>query len=1058
MSGRAAVARKPQRLAGLEKVQPARGSASGYPPTVGRSHPNPYHHQFGGGPGYNYPTDEEGLPEASLGHVDSNGRSQASMDDPAYARARRPMLENIESNIEKSALRLALDDKSDQIRQNLGNLFKKKPKDPQERPATSLNNRRDAQEMEGDMRFRTQSRLGQDAWIPGFPVPPSAMPGSPDSESVDAPSFRSQMGNQGISEPPSAPLPPPPEPPSLKCFSGSSPLKAVDFNETEVDREMWLIDGDTLVYLTQETSSGPTGMPSFRLCSKKLRALGSVVLSGLIQENLRNRQSIMAITDSAKSLLTSEHMESTDNLRYTISIAPPPELEGEKLTRWKRGTRNALALLHGKPLIGDFIHEMLLTLQERFIDWIQDEDHAKEIVVTYVVDFGLADVRKCPRAAVGLLAYADAPNVHWEPGYREAFAHCVGMYEQVVTLYEWTMLSGVRPVTKAAIRKAAIILEGCLKFQAQRLRDFNFDGMWDLKPEDSVVAFEAFKSLAGFLRDFYTKSYGSWPPNQVDNTHLWLTRTVVRDLQRDFSALYDYLVDRSVVFRYRLKHLVMDHPTNVHFDANGNGVPMVRVLTNFDESCGYNPIPHPFPLLPPSIPVAASKIAQEKPKRKFFGGGTKKDKKDNAASTEQGEGVPKGNDPMADVKFKLAYEQANNLLILHEYTGNALVEAFIRHEQFERICEVDPLECRLGRWVLIYFMLQTLASISSDVPGLIYPDGVGYFLNGFIETPSWKQGDFMQASPFLTHCFTVEKTWVKSDETENQAVAENHQSAGEHYPQAAEQYSQIDEHHPQVADHYASGVSAAPSGAFRSEHSGYSVRSPTLTNNSQYGHPSDEDYNRFVRDYGQLDLDENDHNGYAFGQTSHTPLPQRMDSRFNQEAYAQRPLPRQPSQPNYRVAAQANQLQPRQDSSKADLGWERDATPLRQENLRDEDDFQLFQSQPPPYQGLARNGRQQIEPHQQLSAQPSFHDFQHARAGRGNGTRARRYDVQDIPKFASPPRNHGRAMSPDTFTPPQFGPKSPLRAPDSYNKPMQGGQRQENFNDWDVETGNGTLP
>ncbi|KUJ09658.1 uncharacterized protein LY89DRAFT_740737 [Mollisia scopiformis] len=90
-----------------------------------------------------------------------------------------------------------------------------------------------------------------------------------------------------------------------------------------------------------------------------------------------------------------------------------------------------------------------------------------------------------------------------------------------------------------------------------------------------------------------------------------------------------------------------------------------------------------------------------------------------------------------------------------------------------------------------------------------------------------------------------------------------------------------------------------------------------------------------------------------------------------------------------------------------------------------------------------------MEPHQQISAQPSFNDFQQGRAGRGNGARARRYDVEDIPKFHSPPRNRGRAPSPQTFMPPQFGPKSPLRAPDSHNKSMPSVPRQEDINDWD---------
>ena len=52
-----------------------------------------------------------------------------------------------------------------------------------------------------------------------------------------------------------------------------------------------------------------------------------------------------------------------------------------------------------------------------------------------------------------------------------------------------------------------------------------------------------------FLRQFYAGAYQGWPirKGQQGNA-LWLDRAIVGRLQDDFSALYDYFVNRDVVW------------------------------------------------------------------------------------------------------------------------------------------------------------------------------------------------------------------------------------------------------------------------------------------------------------------------------------------------------------------------------------------------------------------------------------------------------------------------------------------------------------------------------
>lgn len=51
---------------------------------------------------------------------------------------------------------------------------------------------------------------------------------------------------------------------------------------------------------------------------------------------------------------------------------------------------------------------------------------------------------------------------------------------------------------------------------------------------------------------------------------------------------------------------------------------------------------------------------------------------------------------------------------------------------------MSPREARLGRWVLLYGILQVLSTLSVDVQGLKYTDGVRYFLNTDLKRlPEW---------------------------------------------------------------------------------------------------------------------------------------------------------------------------------------------------------------------------------------------------------------------------------------------------------------------------------
>ena len=112
-------------------------------------------------------------------------------------------------------------------------------------------------------------------------------------------------------------------------------------------------------------------------------------------------------------------------------------------------------------------------------------------------------------------------------------------------------------------------------------------------------------------------------------------------------------------------------------------------------------------------------------------------------------------------------ESTNSLHVRAEIASNGLVEAFLRFEKTDLISEGNPREARQGRWILIYSILQMLATMSVDTPRLWFTD-VPYFLNPRLDAcPPWHlkaEETLEKASPMLSHCWTAPMSWKREHE------------------------------------------------------------------------------------------------------------------------------------------------------------------------------------------------------------------------------------------------------------------------------------------------------
>ena len=317
--------------------------------------------------------------------------------------------------------------------------------------------------------------------------------------------------------------------------------------------------------------------------------------------------------------------------------------------------RNFLAMLHHKPIVGADVFDMLSTLQPE-IEIMYDLDHDSEsrltprersvqMITNYLSQHKLDDVRNNIKLGLGLLAWAELDNVRWREGYLESFTHLAGVISpQVEELPDFKRLS---IATRRSLGIAAKTLQLRVMEAEEKLGTFDFGELW----EDSAKitggpVHHSYYAFRQFLISYYTKIYGNWPPSQGST---WLNRKIVLGLQEDFGALYDYLVNRDVVWDPREerpgKKWQMAHKIEEDFRADLPELSITDMLVTFDNRHGYSHIPHPYPLLPREVPHAQKPI----PKKGLFGGLKKASKADVT------------NDAKTHLQLSIVFSDATNI-------------------------------------------------------------------------------------------------------------------------------------------------------------------------------------------------------------------------------------------------------------------------------------------------------------------------------------------------------------------------------------------------------------
>ncbi|KAA8912991.1 hypothetical protein FN846DRAFT_897354 [Sphaerosporella brunnea] len=269
--------------------------------------------------------------------------------------------------------------------------------------------------------------------------------------------------------------------------------------------------------------------------------------------------------------------------------------------------------------------------------------------------------------------------------------------------------------------------------------------MWPVSSAAPPPARLAFDRFQKFLVKHYASRFGSWPPGEGR-----FTRTLYLHLQRDFATLYSYLVDQDAVWSpahdlpATSPRRTIVKPSNPNWRADDETLRMTDIISSFDERENHPPIPHPFPLVPLVSPTSRTStgLSDKRQKGFSFTPSNPRNRSSNPAAAEAA----------------LALTESTNIEALRSSsTPNPLLEAFQLHEKSTPAHEVSPHDARKGRWIMIYGVLQTLAAVAVDAPGLLWTDAVEYWINPRLrDTPPWgKPAVPDERSHFRSHCWVL---------------------------------------------------------------------------------------------------------------------------------------------------------------------------------------------------------------------------------------------------------------------------------------------------------------
>lgn len=497
--------------------------------------------------------------------------------------------------------------------------------------------------------------------------------------------------------------------------------------------ELWNEAGTITVYLFPK---GSGRSPSFKV--PEFTISSSIVFSELIQierESPASRQRGrsfdgrgLSVHDATRFMSPTGSPTPSDpsDLRLYVPMTLPAVSGQESQVDLERmiAVRNLFAFLTGQPLIGTkarptVFHAFLqiASLLQEFgftgADGTTFGDAVDMSFGFYADTLGLADCRSSREKTLEALILGErmrSPDL-----YSEAFAHAAGKYTAIMDL-QLPLFDQVSAHTRLQLERAHLDLVNRQHNVNEHLEAFEFPALFsgianstaysELRAVRFKVWRASYNKMRQFVLGYYKTSFGNWPPKASSKKNPFaesgLNRLVLKMLYSDMCALYDLLVDRE----NKTSRVIDEVPTISNAAEKMTMSALRNMLSENDRS--RPPVLPPIPYDTPKLPSLTSIMANYH----------------QLSEKEQYK---------VDKKLK----EHELILILNKgynYDTNAIklpfLDAFKDFEFKEAKGKMGPdlADQRIGYWLFLYVVVQSLPMLVVDAPGLKFTEGTEYFL------------------------------------------------------------------------------------------------------------------------------------------------------------------------------------------------------------------------------------------------------------------------------------------------------------------------------------------
>jgi hypothetical protein len=298
----------------------------------------------------------------------------------------------------------------------------------------------------------------------------------------------------------------------------------------------------------------------------------------------------------------------SSNIKYDLFVHCPESGRNEDPSSWVVTTRNFFAMLHDHDsLAGTSLFEAISKVTERLFGssgYLSESIDKRHFMIDFLKRHKFNDVRNSFSRAASMLAFSELPQIQWKEGYVEFYAHCAGMrHAGMAQSPEWHHIT---PCTQILLHTAASDLTRRFRRAQKLFFDFELDEMWPLHINTRSGGRTAYERFRTWLSAYILDRDPSLRHAMVSG-RMWLTPERLRLFKAIFHSLFDYLVDRDVIFNAPASRdsepwTIISRSGRTFRPDPSHELPITEMLNDFDATNAFPHIPHPYPLVPPSIP------------------------------------------------------------------------------------------------------------------------------------------------------------------------------------------------------------------------------------------------------------------------------------------------------------------------------------------------------------------------------------------------------------------------------------------------------------------------